>query len=146
MESVSTTTAEWLLEISGLTVACRDGEPIDLVGHGQALAAQVRSAAAAHVAHSTCTDADCAQSCPLLAIDGGAAACRLARALAPPGTPSRRMDPRVAATRYLQALQAAATAVFHCRRHAHPAGECWFDDATTSTCGDVLAVAHRVGH
>ena len=43
--------------------------------------------------------------------------------------------------RSLQAIRAAATAVFHCRRHAHPAGECWFSDDGSDACGDVLAVA-----
>ena len=147
MERVSTTTAEWLLEISGLTVACRDGSPSDVVDQGQALAAQVRAAAAAVAAHSDCQPTACTAECPLADVDGGPAACRLAHTLAPGAAPAHDgVNPAVTARRYLQALQAAATAVFHCRRHAHPAGECWFSDDATEHCGDVLAVAHRVGH
>lgn len=146
VETVSPTTAEWLLEISGLTVACRDGSPSDVVGQGQALAAQVRAAAGAVAHHSVCQPQECTDDCPLAAFDGGAAACRLAHLLSPQPPPATQVSPKLAARRYLQALQAAATAVFHCRRHAHPAGECWFSDDATEHCGDVLAVAHRVGH
>ena len=145
MANVSTTTAEWLLEISGLTVGCRDGDSSDVVAQGQALAAQVRSAAAALAAHSTCTPASCSTDCALADVDGGPAACRLSHVLAPPGAEAPAVKPALAARRYLQALQAAATAVFHCRRLAHPAGECWFSDDASEHCGDVLAVAHRVG-
>ncbi|HUG86210.1 MAG TPA: hypothetical protein VMM13_16720 [Euzebya sp.] len=143
---MSPNTAEWLLEISGLTVACRDGSERDVVSQGQALAAQVRGAAGAVAFHSTCQPQGCGEDCPLASIDGGAAACRLARLLSPQPPPATDIGPKLAARRYRQALQAAATAVFHCRRHAHPAGECWFSDDATEHCGDVLAVAHRIGH
>ncbi|CAN5188643.1 hypothetical protein BH23ACT9_BH23ACT9_08500 [soil metagenome] len=145
MGYVSSTTAEWLLEISGLTVAGRDGTPGDIVVQGRALALQVRSAAAAHAGRTACQPGACAGDCPLTTVDGGPAACQMARVLAQTSTSPAVSDPQRAAALYLQALQAAATAVFHCRRHAHPAGECWFSDDTTEHCGDVLAVAHRLG-
>lgn len=143
---MSTTTAEWLLEISGLTVGCRDGEPTDVVGQGRALAAQVRTAAAAYAGHTACGPEGCVEDCVLASVDGGPAACRLAMLLAPPGASAASGSAELVAARYLQAIQAAATAVFHCRRTAHPAGECWFSDDASEHCGDVLAVAHRVGH
>ena len=149
--NVTTNTAEWLLEIGGLTVGCRDGETTDVVGQGMALAAQVRAAAASWAAQSDCTAEACTPDCALAAFDGGSAACRLAHVMAPTAdTCLTKLTPSRAATRYLQALQAAATAVFHCRRLGHPAGECWFsgrfDQGAAEGCGDVLAVAHRVGH
>jgi hypothetical protein len=148
---VTTNTAEWLLEIGGLTVGCREGASTDVVGQGMALAAQVRAAAASWAAQSSCTVDRCTDDCPLAALDGGRAACRLAHQLAPTADSSlTQLRPRRAAARYLQALQAASGAVFHCRRLGHPVGECWFSgrfaDGATEVCGDVLAVAHRVGH
>ncbi|WP_370324843.1 hypothetical protein [Euzebya sp.] len=154
---MSSSTAEWLLEISGLTVGARPGGPdgtaCDAVTQGRALASQLRAAAATHMAYTECVDGGCGAGCPLAAIDGGAAACRLAGALAiGVAVPQDPTDRDRAARTYLQALQAAATAVFGCRRHAHPTGECWFSDdfsdgagtPGTDVCGDVLAVAHRV--
>lgn len=144
---VSTTTAEWLLEISGLTVGPREGGAMDIVAHGQALAAQVRAAASAHLAVTQCVDVTCGDKCPLAGVDGGTAACRLAVMLAGAGTVSTSptMDRDRTAMLFLQAIRAASSAVFHCRRHAHPTGECWFSDNGSDVCGDVLAVAHRVG-
>jgi hypothetical protein len=148
---VSSTTAEWLLEISGLTVGNRDGAPADIVDHGRALAEQVRLAAASFTSGAGCTPRGCSDECSLAAVDGGPAACRLARVLAPAAAPDwPQTDPTRATLLYLQALQAASTAVFHCRRHAHPAGDCWFTGSfvpgAPDTCGDVLAVAHRLGY
>lgn len=48
---------------------------------------------------------------------------------------------------YLDALQAAATAVYYCRRIQHPAGRCWFSPLgpEADVCGHVLAAAHAIG-
>lgn len=144
VDDVTSTTAEWLLEIGGLTVGTPDG--LDAVERGHHLAAQVRSAAAAYRSVTACEATTCTGTCPLAAYDGGQAACRLAGLLSP-DTPSatRDLDPQRASMLYVQALRAAATAVFHCRRHAHPTGSCWFSMTPTPLCGDVLAVTHRMG-
>lgn len=173
---VTTTTAEWLLEIGGLTVGVPGSS--DRVQQGQALAAQVRSAAAAFLLASPCTATEQhpgghalpVDTCLLADHDGGAAACRLAHALCPDlrrpaavivpaalaamPTPvttttvvggTAATPPGAAVTnRYVQALRAAATAVFHCR-HGHAANDCWFSPDGVPLCGDVLAVAHRLG-
>lgn len=139
---VSSNTADWLLEISDLTVG-RSGDPTsDIIRQSKALAHQVRTAATAYVASNHCEDHNCHQDCALAGIDGGPAACRLAGALAF-ATNGMAPSEGCAAT-YLQAVRAAAPAVFHCRRHAHPTGECWFANDATDACGDVLAVSHRV--
>ncbi len=143
VDNVSTT-AEWLLEISGLTVGSKDGATHDIVPQGLALADQVRAAAAGYLTVSTC-QGTCAPECPLAGVDGGHAACRLAERLAAQGDRPAEMDADRIVQLYLQAIRAAGTAVFHCRRHAHPAGECWFSDDGSDVCGDVLAVAHRLG-
>lgn len=146
MTDVSSTTAEWLLEISDLTVGRPDVPAHDLLDRDKGLAGQLRAAASAYVAANRCTPRSCAPDCPLHDIDGGAAACRLAVALATgPSPPSDSpADPRRCAAAYLRALRDAAVVVFHCRRQAHPTGECWFADDATDACADVLAVAHRV--
>ncbi len=143
VEHVTTTTAEWLLEISGLTIGTTDGA--DAVSRGHHLAAQVRSAAAAFCAATSCGPDGCAAACPLASYDGGFAACHLASELAPDTPRNTTMDAHRAAMLYVQALRAASTAVFHCRRQAHPTGECWFSTDGTARCGDVLAVTHRLG-
>lgn len=145
MYPVTTTTAEWLLEISGLTVGnCTD----DIVSQGHQLGAQVRGAAAAFRSTTTCGETVCAPGCPLHAYDGGASACRLAAALAPDAHRPSVMDAAAAqrsTTLYIQAIRAASTAVFHCRRQAHVTGVCWFAVTDEPLCGDILAVAHRMG-
>lgn len=145
MELVSST-AEWLLEIGGLTVGARDGADIDIVERGRALARQLRQTATTFVRVCACEAPGCTAGCPLAEVDGGPAACRLAARLADPemAQPAKAVRPPRAVLHYLQAINAAATAVFHCRRHAHAAGECWFSDDGTDLCGDVLAVAHRL--
>lgn len=144
MDFVTSTTAEWLLEISGLTVGTSDGP--DVVHRGHELAALVRSAAAAYRAANTCAQPHDAERCALSAFDGGLAACELATVLSPGvPVPATDSDATRAGLLYVQALRAASTAVFHCRRHAHPAGECWFAPTGPALCGDVLAVAHRMG-
>ncbi len=139
------TTAEWLLEISGLTVGARDGATSDVEPHGRALADQLREAAAIYRCVTSCSAAGCAADCQLADIDGGHAACRLAMRLAPLSDATAAMDQDRSTQQFLQALRAASTAVFHCRRQAHPAGECWFSDDGSDVCCDVLAAAHRMG-
>lgn len=141
------TTAEWLLEISGLTVGAAEGATCDIVEHGRALALQLRSAAAVYRAIAPCGDAACLDGCPLDDVDGGHAGCRLAGRLAPPPEllASPLLDRDRSVLQYRQAIRAAATAVFHCRRIAHPTGECWFADDGADVCADVLAAAHRMG-
>lgn len=144
VEPVTSTTAEWLLEISGLTVGATDGD--DVVVRGHALADQVRAAAAAYRTVTSCTLDACSGACPLAAFDGGPAACQLAARLAPTPAGNRRLSTQRATRLYVQALRAAATAVFGCKRHAHPVGECWFAGLRgEQLCNDVLAVTHRMG-
>jgi hypothetical protein len=142
---VMSSTAEWLLECGGLTVGARGGADVDICGQGQALAVQLRTAATAHVQASGCTPAGCGPACALAVHDGGPAACRLAVRLADDAAATRPRDPARSALRFTQAVRAASSAVFACRRHAHPAGECWFGEPGADLCGDVLAVAHRLG-
>ncbi len=143
MDFVTSTTAEWLLEISGLTVGHDHEDP---QAQGLALAAQVRDAAATYRVHNPCTGASaCSGACPLGSLDGGHAACHLAEVLAGSALPSTEVTPDRAAQLYVQALRAASTAVFRCRRHAHPTGECWFEVDGVPRCGDVLAATHRLG-
>lgn len=141
LRPVSTTTSEWILEIGDLRIGAG---PADPRAHGLELAAHLAAAAAAVAAHRRCSGG--IHSCPLAALDGGFAACEAAPRLArgvmpPPGLTS----PEDAARRYVHALRAASTAVFLCRRTAHPAGECWFDDEGTDGCATVLTLAHRMG-
>lgn len=146
VDAVTATTAEWLLEISGLTVG---HDHPDIETQGRDLAAQVRAAAIAHHRLSPCRDqVACTGTCALAPLDGGFAACALSATLAGTGTVPVHAPPAEvdrAARTYVQALRAAASAVFHCRRHAHPTGECWFRVDGVDRCGDVLAVAHRLG-
>ncbi|MEE8602116.1 hypothetical protein [Euzebya tangerina] len=140
---MSPSTAEWLLEISGLTVGTHGDAPQDIVGQGMALAAQLRRAATGHVMADGCLTGP-SSTCRLRELDGGEAACRLAREVATADDSSLATDPDRSAHLFMQAVRAAATAVFHCRRHAHPAGDCWFSGNATDGCASVLAVAHRV--
>lgn len=142
VDGVSSDTAEWLLEINDLTVGGSNGPASDIIRQSQALAAGVRTAATAYLASVLCEGPACDDACTLADIDGGSAACRLAQAMAFPDGGVAPYDG--SAADFLQAVKAAAPAVFHCRRHAHPTGECWFADDATDACGDVLAVAHRV--
>ena len=144
---MSSTTAEWLLEIGALTV----GEPtVTTAEQGRDLARQLSRAAAGHASASSCA-AGC--GCPLATLEGGPALCAFADSLAgstagssdPADATAAGTDELRAARAYLQALRAASTAVFHCRRQAHAVGECWFRDVSSTDCGAVLALAHRLG-
>jgi hypothetical protein len=144
---IVSTTAEWLLEISGLTVGARDGVTSDIEAQGRALAQQLQVCAADFLQVTECDGSGCGPGCALLGVDGGHAACRLAVILqggSPPPT-GRSISRGRATQQYLQSIRAASTAVFHCRRHAHPAAECWFSEDGFDVCGDVLAAAHRLG-
>jgi hypothetical protein len=137
-----TTTADWLLDFGGLTVgAGRADAAVDVVARSRALAVDLRTAAATYVRATGC-DGTCS-ACPMADVDGGRAACALATRLAR-GVRGRRAPADRAAIDLQRAVRAAAAAVFHCRRHAHPTGDCWFGADAGDVCGDVLAVAHRI--
>ena len=63
-----------------------------------------------------------------------------------PSGPAAKAPRDDLATAYLDALEQAAHAVYHCRRVRHASGECWFaaDGPGRDLCGQVLLVAHAL--
>ena len=143
MAPTTLSTARWLHECSTLTAgtAVPDEQP---VAAAQGLVAELVEAAAGYVAERACLHGSDGR-CVLDGRRGGRAACELARAFAP-----HVIDHRRAGTpRYLDALAHAAAAIYHCRRVAHPTGDCWFAaplglPGGADGCGRVLAVAHAL--
>jgi hypothetical protein len=140
--------SEWVRQMSALVVTSpgiREEVPA-----AQLLVSRLRNLAGAVV--QSCVESACAEGCvcELVDVPGGREACALAWHLTSVEMRAARRtvsDRGAVVAAYLQAVVDAAGAVRLCRRVEHPSGHCWFDadDEPIHVCGEVLAVAHRLG-
>lgn len=155
-----TADADWLRQAGRLTAEPAASWPTDQLLGGEVLATRLVALARALPVPATvaaarpgarrpvAADTPCAcggHDCPLVGVEGGPAACRLATDLAAlaPAT-NLQVSGGDLPARYLAALREAAGAVYFCRRVQHAGGACWFSarGPADDLCGRVLAVAH----
>lgn len=128
---------DWLRRIGALTV-----EPDGVWPNDQIVAARHLVSRLVSAARPVAQSSDAAALCPTAA---AALVGELASAdvyTPPTAVPS---DATVLAAAYLQALCAAAGAVYFCRRVEHASGRCWFSvlGPDADLCGRVLAAGHH---
>jgi hypothetical protein len=147
------TETEWLRSATELTVSA-DGLPSDAdqIGAAETAVAWLTALAQAlpHCADSVHHPAGGTHTaCAFADLPAGARACRLATDLArlPGHDRVAVLEPgQDTAARFLDAVRAAAPAVYLCRRVRHITGHCWFREtgAPDDICGRILALAHRL--